>query len=187
MGTLPVPSETQVVEKYRRLAVWQACRFSRRYGVDYLAEDLQQEAQIGLLRAIRTYDPSYGYEFESYLYWKVDAALRDAYRTWDNLTRRHRKKVKAGEVEEPKRVSAPHLVDTSLVSNPFRCALVAEIKRSLASQPQRDRIIVMAWASGFTRTEIAQMVGVSLSRINQLLARAFCCVREDLLGKRGRA
>ncbi len=50
-------------------------------------EDLISEGNIGLLRALKTYDPTLGFKFISYAVWWIRQAIVDAIREYGNITR----------------------------------------------------------------------------------------------------
>ncbi len=60
---------------------------------DDMLDDMLAEARAALVHAARTYDPSQGTTFRTYLYYRVTYAVGDALRRHDRATRSHRRAV----------------------------------------------------------------------------------------------
>lgn len=75
------PSLEERVEEAKGLAYFVANRFKKRaeiLGIDY--EDLVSESMIGLIKAIRKFDSSYGVKFSTYAVPKIEGELRRFFR-----------------------------------------------------------------------------------------------------------
>ena len=77
-------ARTQLVEANMRLVFSMAAKYSRKTGVPL--EDLAQEGNVGLVRAVQKYDPSRGYRFATYAwYWVQNAIIMAALNMKSNL------------------------------------------------------------------------------------------------------
>lgn len=68
----------EIVRRYMPIAGKASCRAARNRPFD--RDDARQEAVIGLLQAIRDYDPSYGKSFGQYCVMRVTGSVMDAQR-----------------------------------------------------------------------------------------------------------
>lgn len=76
------------------LVAWQ---LSRRFGSGVPIDDLRAFGREGLLRASRSFDPSFGVPFRRYANLRIKGAIYDGLRTWGNLPRRVWRELKAAE------------------------------------------------------------------------------------------
>ena len=155
------------------------------------AEDLYQEARLGLLHAAVRYDARRRVPFGAYARRRVAGAVGDALRSNDHLTRDARVKLKASG-EEDLSAPLPLLEPERLRSNgawPDRQVAHAESRRLLESAvstlPVRLRALIRSYyREGKTMREIGAQFGVNESRISQLHKRALCLLRQ-YFGQRG--
>jgi RNA polymerase sigma factor for flagellar operon FliA len=149
------------------------------------AEDLCQEARIGLLHAAARYDPGKAVPFGAYACRRIAGAIGDALRSNDHLTRDARAKLKASG-QEDYGAPFPLLEPERLRSTgpwPDRKAAHAESRRllnaALSTLPARLRVLVHSYyQDGKTMREIGLQLGVNESRISQLHAGALCTLRQ---------
>ena len=66
-------AQKELVNRNLRLAAQVGRKYAFSYGLD--EEDLVQEANIGLMRATESYDPTKGYRFSTYAYWWIRQAI----------------------------------------------------------------------------------------------------------------
>lgn len=66
-------AQKELVNRNLRLAAQVGRKYAFSYGLD--EEDLVQEANIGLMRATESYDPTTGYRFSTYAYWWIRQAI----------------------------------------------------------------------------------------------------------------
>lgn len=77
-------NEAEILKQYSPLVHKIAIRFENRLFPDQVShEDLVQEGKIGLLKAIRTYDPNYKTKFITWAYYKVLGAITSCKRKND--------------------------------------------------------------------------------------------------------
>ena len=155
------------------------------------AEDLYQEARLGLLHAARRYDACRKVPFGAYARRRIAGAVGDALRSNDHLTRDARLKLKASGQEDFS-APVPLLEPERVRSNgawPDRQVAYAESRRLLegavSTLPARLRALIRCYyRDGKTMREIGAQFGVNESRISQLHKRALCMLRQ-YFGQRG--
>lgn len=129
--------QIKIVEQYKNLVESLARRFSRGRG---LHEDLVQVGMIGLLAAIRRYDPAYGKSFESFaiptIVGEIKRFLRD--KTWsvhvprrikelgprikkavEVLTTEYQRSPKVAEIADFLEVSEEEVLETMEISSSY--------------------------------------------------------------------
>lgn len=80
-------NEEEILKQYAPLVHKLAIKFENRLFPDQVShEDLVQEGKIGLLKAIRTYDPNYQTKFITWAYYKVLGAITSCKRKNDRKT-----------------------------------------------------------------------------------------------------
>ena len=155
------------------------------------AEDLYQEARLGLLQAAVRYDARRRVPFGAYARRRVAGAVGDALRSNDHLTRDARVKLKASGQEDLS-APVPLLEPERLRSSgawPDWQAAHAESRRLLegavSTLPARLRALIRSYyRDGKTMCEIGAQFGVNESRISQLHKRALHMLRQ-YFGQRG--
>lgn len=149
------------------------------------AEDLHQEARLGLIHAAAKYDARKRVPFGAYARRRIAGAIGDALRSNDHLSRDARAKLKASG-QEDNSAPVPLLEPERLRSagpSPDRQAAQAETGRLLSiavsTLPTRMRALIRSYyRDGKTLREIGIQFGVNESRVSQIHARALGRLRQ---------
>lgn len=150
--------------------------------------DVDSDALLGLLKACRSFDPSRGAAFKTYLTQRVRGEVLDGLRDRGPLTRADLERVKAGvEVPFQERVSLEALReevgfdavddDTSLLELAREAALRRRVDAlfryaSLALAPREYEALVRHYRDGERLKAIGESWSVSESRVCQILKAA---------------
>lgn len=167
-STAPRPqrqaARQQIVELLLPAAAAMAARY-RRALPGLTRDDLQQEAVIGLLSAMDTYNPELNVPFGAFARRRMTGAILDAVRRWAK-GRRNTHPADASTTESPAQ-PAPSEIESA--------DLLAYV---LAQLPQRQRKIVeMYFIQHVPRRRIAAELGLHISRVGQLLREAAALLR----------
>ena len=181
-----------------------ACRCAERRAKGYELEDRTSVALIGAWQALQTYDAARGCSERTWVVWGIRVALwrydRDVS---DHMTRDQRTAAKrllaAGEEVPPHWEKPGQLpwtdsdedetfepVDPALGPEALAVARLTarELYREIDTLPSvRERVAVRAWLAGATYPVIARRLGVSQSRVSQLMAQARGKLREQMEGQ----
>lgn len=165
-----------------------ARRLARRvagWGRPELRDDIEQEAALALVEAVRDYDPGRGIPFASYALWRVHCRVVDYLRAHGaEANRGAAPPVPEGEERDSEDEGAGALRDAlerrrALLEAPgvddeaVRNALLTQLERAVASLPERDRqVLALYWEEGLSLAEIARVLGVSRARAGEVHRRA---------------
>ena len=152
--------------------VWEVFGFfAYRLGSRQVAEDLTQVTFIKALRAWDRYDP-----------------VRSAPLTWllaiaRNVLIDHYRADRSG-AEEP--LAGDAVLDAALGHAPgpeTALGVSPELERALATLSERDReIIALRYGADLTGPEIAELLGLSLANVQQIVSRSLRKLRTELGG-----
>lgn len=164
-------------------------------GVDPNDDDVWQAGALGLIRAVKDYDPSRGREFSTYAYWWITSLIRrHAYDGLIHVPRRLLTRKAVGHKYHP-HVAAARRVgpivsarDEGAVNEPParpRDAVAADERRAalleaVARLPVRQRAVIEGRLEGRTLRAIGASLGVSRERVRQHEADAHDGLRRML-------
>jgi RNA polymerase sigma factor for flagellar operon FliA len=150
-----------------------------------LRDDVEQEAALALVEAVRDYDPGRGVPFASYALWRVHCRVVDFLRAHGAEAGRRAAPLgaredergtgdeEAGALQDALRRCRDRLAAPGADDEAVRNALLAQLERAVASLPDRDRqILALYWEEGLSLAEIARVLGVSRTRAWELHSRA---------------
>lgn len=148
-------------------------------------EDALQEAAIAFIGAVRCFDPSRGVKLITYASFRVRARV-------EREIRRRRGAAcvpvnATGEAADLARSAGADLDacprDASDEPGPEELLSRAEVRRAVASLPQRERIVVQRRMQGETLETIAADFGVTRERVRQIENKAHERLRRRLAGR----
>jgi RNA polymerase sigma factor for flagellar operon FliA len=149
-----------------------------------LREDLQQEAWIGAIKAVDSYDASKGASLFTYAKYRIRGHLLDYLRKLDPIGRETRKKLKASGVSGPINISLDTTVGlpmpATLSSDIKHLEAAEDVKRCLdiAQLPTRQYTLLYRYYwDGKKDRELAEEFGVNHTRISQLRTEALASLR----------
>jgi RNA polymerase sigma factor (sigma-70 family) len=90
---------TEILDRCERVAQQEASRARQMYGPSFQKDDFIQDAWVGIIEAIGSYDPDHGVPFEQWAHIKARAAIAEGIRQLD--TRRLSLPVDAPQVTSP--------------------------------------------------------------------------------------
>ncbi len=155
----------QLVELLLPAAAAMAARY-RRAIPGLTRDDLQQEAVIGLLKAMDSYNPELNVPFGAFARRRMAGATLDAVRRWAK-GRRASYPVEASPAEAPGQPPPSEIESADMLAY------------CLAHLPQRHRKIVeMHFIHHLPRRCIAAELGLHVSRVGQLLREAAASLRD---------
>ena len=187
----------RLVDAHLKFVVYLAGRY-RRFGVP--VADLVQEGAVGLMEAIRRFNPERGTRLSTYAVWWIRAAIQDHIARAAPLARIESRAALKARLFGARRGGAPDVEDRAPVPvealaspepSPEDKAVAASewrhrmsrLPAALAALSQRERhIIARRFASqpAFSRAAIGRELGLSKERVRQLELRALARMRAVL-------
>jgi RNA polymerase sigma factor for flagellar operon FliA len=161
-------------------------------------DDLVNDGVIGLMTAVRRYDPGRGVEFSAYAGHRIRGAILDGLRARDPLPRALRKARKARATSPAPASEGPGLqlveLDCAAATpadedaGPEALALEADLRRrlrqGLAILPPRDRqVLLLRMVHGLPLRAVAQHLSLSVTRTMEIQARGIARLRRHLDGE----
>jgi len=186
----PTSPERATVTQYLPLVERVARRMARRLPCNIALDDLVGAGSLGLIDAVRRFDPARATSFTAYAELRIRGAILDHLRALDWLPRGVRASVKRGESD-----SAVVSVDDAAglgfdgfaASQPSPRSLVeyrqrrASLAAAIASLPERARrVLGLYYVNDLTLREIGEVLGVTESRVCQLHAEAVVHLKQTL-------
>jgi RNA polymerase sigma factor (sigma-70 family) len=144
-------------------------RFARVYG-NVCYDEWLSDALLGLVNAIRKFDPEKNTSFKTYATVRINGAMLDGERNRDHLPRLERQRAKRGEIEPP---PPPTSIDSEGVPESFcRDEDASEIFTGLSRCLGDRSALMFTWyyRDGITMKEIGKLLELSESRVSQLMA-----------------
>lgn len=208
-------TETKVIAAYR----WLVPVTIRRMGLSRRtpnSEDIKAAGMVGLLKAVRFFDPSRNVPFGAYARMRIGMEIVDELRRLDPLDRRSRRLVSTAAAAETDLLSTgctpsrAQVADQAGVSEPMLARLSvqwpgapapqrtveelaishiesAQVRAAVARLPSRLRSLITAhYFADVPMARFAEAERVSRSRVSQLHARALRRLERDLAVKRVR-
>lgn len=168
-----------------------ATRTARLYAAQMLGpahdqfEDLVQEGVVGFVEACGSFDVSRGVPLEAFAMYRIRGAILDFARRQDHLSRTDRAAVREGEERGESRFFrdgreivpfAPAPLDEEVerigVEDDDVGVLIDVETAMSALSPRLRRVVLLHYWVGMTQRAIGTLLGVSETRINQMLADA---------------
>ncbi|MBI3998143.1 MAG: sigma-70 family RNA polymerase sigma factor [Armatimonadetes bacterium] len=160
-------------------------------------DELINDGVIGLIDALRRYDPTRGVCFSTYASHRIRGAILDGLRARDPVPRSIRRALKArcDSCRAQARGGIQFLdLDEALMvpedesQGPEALALQADllrhVRRGLQALPPRDReVLAMRMIRGMPLREVAARLGLSITRIVEIQTRALVRLRRFLAGE----
>jgi RNA polymerase sigma factor for flagellar operon FliA len=183
------------VESYLPLVGAIARTVSQRLPPSVEVDDLVQDGVLGLIGAVRRYDPSRGVVFSTYAGHRIRGAILDGLRMRDPLPRAVRRARKAAGAD-PSSVTGFQLLDLDHAlslsadeeTGPEAQALESDLRRRLragfAALPVRDReVLLLRMVHGLPLRLVAHRLGLSITRAAELETRGITRLRRYLDGQ----
>ena len=170
------PEQEQLLLENQGLVYWQVRRYHRgRRWVD--EEDLMQEGLIGLLSAVRGFDPGRGLAFSAYA---LPAIRRRMYRYGaSQAAERHESIQPARSRDDDGEGQHGRDVPDHRAERRAECRELAEVVGWVLSRMhQADRVLIRAYyIEGLTMNEIARRLGVTHQAVDDRIRRALLRAR----------
>jgi len=131
-------------------------------------DDLISVGSMGLLKALRHYDPDRGIAFSTYATWTIRGAIYDELRRIDHASRDMRRRRAIPVQHQLHAIHCENLYDREP-----EVRLTAERRDEVRSLLERctereRRILIWYYLDGMTMPSIARRLGVCQSRVSQL-------------------
>lgn len=185
----PAP-QSVAVEPHLPLVAAIARAMGRRLPPTVEVDDLINDGVLGLMEALRRYDPQRRVGFATYAGHRIRGAILDGLRRRDPLPRAYRRLQKT---EPNRRVQFLALEEALLVpdgeeGNPEAVAVEADLRRQvwlgLAALPPRDRqVLVLRMVRGLLLREVAAHLSLSITRVAEIQTRGLARMRRFLSGE----
>ncbi len=159
-------------------------------------DELVSDGVIGLMDALRRFNPDRGVGFTAYAGHRIRGAMLDGLRERDPLPRSYRRAQReaeassrrfAGEVQFLEIDDALGIADDEAIGPESRAVeadLLHRLRLGLAALPARDReVLVMRMARGMPLRVVAVQMALSITRIAEIQARALVRLRRFLEGE----
>lgn len=158
-----------------------------------LVDDLWAYGCLGLIDAAKRFDPERGVKFKTFAQYRVIGAMHDGLREMDWMPRGLRAKVKAGEHPEVHKFSLD--IPCSEQAESFSDPLEVPVNRSLQDATESRELAATAIKKVFgkhraairkfffehkTMTQVGDEMGLTESRISQIVKEALEIMREAL-------
>lgn len=166
----------------QRLAGATLKRLPRWSGIEI--NDLVNDAVPGLISAIDRFDRSRGFEFQTFAARRVIGAIRDQQRALDWVPRVERKRLKSDTTASEVRMQSldNHAKRFTLRLPTAQAAIeIEEFWKSVCiglSRPERLAVL-MYWRIGITMREVGTHIGLSESRVSQMLTSVLRRLRDS--------
>lgn len=186
----PVPGEAELVEEYRPLAERLARRYSRKTGGKRSEDEATADALVGVLRAVRTFDAARNASMTTYVnrvirHQMIDGAREDS----DRSRHQHDAGVRAPVSLDLDRFRGPgdsgcirgdhranRLSDDLAGDDPppgHALAVLEDLDKALRPLREAQRSAVeFHWLDGRSMRRIGESLGLSESRVSQLISEA---------------
>ncbi len=186
----PTTPERATVLQYLPLVDRVARRMARRLPCNVALDDLVGAGSLGLIDAVRRYDPARASSFAAYAELRIRGAILDHLRALDWLPRGVRASVKRGESESSV-VSVDDGTgvgfDGFATTQPSPRSVVelrqrrASLAAAIGALPARTRrVLGLYYMDELTLREIGDVLGVTESRVCQLHAEAVVHLKQTL-------
>ncbi len=184
--------QSAAVEPHLPLVAAIARAMGRRLPPTVEVDDLINDGVLGLMEALRRYDPQRRVGFTTYAGHRIRGAILDGLRRRDPLPRAYRRRQKT---EPNHRVQFLALDEALMVpdgeeGDPEALAVEADLRRQvwlgLAALPPRDRqVLVLRMVRGLTLREVAAHLSLSITRVAEIQTRGLARMRRFLAGEPG--
>ncbi|MBE3595446.1 MAG: FliA/WhiG family RNA polymerase sigma factor [Hydrogenibacillus sp.] len=124
--------ENVLVERYAYLVERVVRRMGSRFAAHVEPEELKSFGLVGLMDAVRKYDPARGLKFVTYALWRIRGAIYDGLRAGDSLPRSTREQIKRYEEARSRleQSTLAHAVDARVAEEAgLSLAQIDELKR----------------------------------------------------------
>lgn len=160
--------------------------------------ELIDDGVIGLIDALRRYDPARGVAFSTYAGYRIRGAILDGLRERDPLPRALRRARKAagadastwtgGSAMQFLELDEALMVPDDEANGPEAIAveadLIRQVWRGLAALPPRDReVLELRLVRGLPLREVAARLALSITRIAEIQARGLSRLRRFMAGE----
>jgi RNA polymerase sigma factor FliA len=189
MAPVELPCSTEEALGFARLA---AAPLHKRVWRHYELEDLTQEAFIAIMKAVAKFDPERS-NFKTYAVSIARYRLIDFLRVESWVPRLELERIKAGAVEKKELISLHDEegreqvdllgYDSPHVESVLRADEVQQVLRNCGNE-KATAIVALYFLDELTMKETAEAMGVSESRVCQVISQAIQYVREALSVKR---
>lgn len=158
-------------------------------------DELISDGVIGLMDALRRYDPARGVGFSAYAGYRIRGAILDGLRARDPVPRRVRRRQKAVETDpwNPPPPGSLHflpleealLVPADESADPEALVLEEELRQrvrlGLQALPPRDlEVVVLRLVRGLPLRTVARMLSLSITRVAEIQSRGIQRLRRYL-------
>ena len=160
----------ETVRRYHRM-IWKMVNlYHGTLGRDYF-DDLFVAGQMGVVKAVETYDPTRGASFRTWACFKIRTAVMEERRSLLGTKRRHRPSIVSFEAESWEGATQRWLADRA--PGPEDLAVrsfdIDSFSRGLSA---RDAEMVRRRLGGVTATQLAGEYGLTVSRVSQIMGGA---------------
>jgi len=152
-----------LIARFKNVILWLV---SRQVHDDFLREDMYQEALLGFVRAIDTFSPTAGTQFNTYATVCVDNALKSALRKQKHYLKE--RSFEERDILDMEEIPIPGGEDA-----PFSTSVVKDIREVLAqrlSELEYDALFYRA--EGYSYQEISELLGCDVRAVGNALTRA---------------
>jgi len=183
MVTTPVDNESVLVQRYEPLVVSIVDKLRAHLPSHVDRDDLIAAGRIGLLDAIRRFDPSRGFNFSTFAVPRIRGGVKDELRKCDHLSRLERRRVREGLREDVLHVAMDKPTEdggtlADVLSHDgeeltrAQRELLHDVSRNLHLLSSQERIVIEAKMRDEDQVSICKTLKVSESRVSQLMTSA---------------
>lgn len=179
MRTKDEINEERILKQYNNLIMKLSYNCYKNYRGKYCIEDLVQEAKLGVLKAIRNYDPSKNVKLITHLHNYINYYL-------SHYIRRDNGLIKVPRPKKDEQIIIPEFIDNEIFQNNYineKCSEKQNIEENTEKQimfenflsilTEREReILRLAFVERYTYAEIAKIYDVSRQYANTTANKA---------------
>lgn len=170
--------EPELIQKYRGVVLFYVGEISARVPPWVDRDDLTSAGMIGLLHALRSFDPDRGVNFVTFARLRIRGAV------YDELRRIHpmgRAALRHGVTVETRDEMIEQVDETLLDAGLLRRERSAHLHKAVAALPPRLRYVVNGYYfAGRMVKDLATELGVSAPRVSKMHSEALLHLRNTL-------
>ena len=177
--------EEKMLKMYERLIIKLSQYAYRRYSGKYQLDDIMQEARMGALKAIRTFDPSKNVKLITHVHNSINFSLSHYFRADTGLIHIPIRVLTDQSKNKPELVNNEFLYDSSSDKETNQSkseknldeSLLCEQYLSILPDKQSD-ILKKIYFEGYTYDEVASMYNISRQAINSNASKSLKKIKE---------
>ena len=178
--------EEKMLKTYERLIIKLSQYAYRRYNGKYQLEDIMQESRMGVIKAVRTFDPSKNVKMITHVHNSITFSLSHYFRADTGLIHIPIRVLTDQNKSKPELVNNEFLYDTqsdtTLIKKDDHIEELMLCDQYLSILPEKQSdILRKIYFEGYTYDEVASMYNISRQAINSNAAKSLKKIKEAFM------